>query len=200
MAVSLVSTGVQFPDSTIQTTAASGSSWVYLSSVTANNSATIDVENAFDSTYSTYVIIVSDFAATTSNININVRLKINGTYATSGYRYQLTDTQSTNGTTYSGSGGGGQGQGVIGRYVYGNSDVAYGGQITMFIPAPSNTATYKTVYGTLAYYDNQPAMINGNFALGTSVTTATLTGVRFFMSGGFNIYKGTFRLYGIKAS
>lgn len=199
MAVSLVSTGVQFPDSSIQTTAASASSWVYLSTTTASNSSTVDVENAFDSTYSTYVIIISDMYPNTTNTNLQVRFKLAGAYVDVNYKYMGTDNTTNTPSSYSGYGATSQGQGVLTRYQYGASASRVMSS-TMFISNPSNTSSNKYVYGFGTYNQNNDAHISQTYSVQNSGSTSALTGVRFFMSSGATITAGTFRLYGIKAS
>lgn len=58
MAVSLVSTGVQFPDSTIQTTAASASAVTLISTTNASAATTVDIP--ITGSYSTYKLVISN--------------------------------------------------------------------------------------------------------------------------------------------
>ena len=76
---------------------ASGGSWIYLSTVTASNSATVDIETTFNSTYDTYYIVVSKFVPQTSGESLYCRLKVDGSYDTSSYRYHaiLNDDSET---------------------------------------------------------------------------------------------------------
>lgn len=70
MATSVTSTGITFPDSTIQTTAASGGGWVLLDQ-TANNTgglAAVEVPNADVGNYATLKVFIYNTApATTSS-------------------------------------------------------------------------------------------------------------------------------------
>jgi hypothetical protein len=175
-----------------------GSSWVYLSTTTASASATVDVENAFDSTYSTYVIVLSDVYPATNNTDMRVRLKIGGTYSTVNYWYVGTDNTTFGGSSFSGYSGANQSQGIISRYTYGAS-ASRTMSSTMFITNPSNTTSAKMVYGTGGYFQDGDYFINQTYSIVNRVSTSALTGVRFFMDTG-NITAGTFRLYGIKAS
>jgi hypothetical protein len=174
-----------------------GSSWVYLSTTTASASATVDVENAFDSTYSTYVIVLSDVYPATNTTELRVRFKIGGTYVTTSYGYMSLDNTTTSTGSFSAFGGVNQAQGIIARYVFGNN-AARTMQTTMFISNPSSTSTHKSVYGTGIYYQDNQAIIQQAYSIFNNGTSA-LTGVRFYMDTG-NITGGTFRLYGIKAS
>jgi hypothetical protein len=173
-----------------------GSSWVYLTTVTASASATVDVENAFDSTYSTYVIVLSDINVATVTTDLRVRFKIGGAYATSGYYLMGLDNTSSGAGAFSGFGAANQAQGYISRYTQNGATRTL--QSVMFISNPSSTTSYKYVYGTGTYYQDVPSLINQSYAISNESTSA-LTGVRFYMNSG-NITSGTFRLYGIKAS
>ncbi|WP_417660007.1 hypothetical protein, partial [Pseudidiomarina sp.] len=63
----------------------SSGAWVLLSTVTASSSATVDVENTFDSAYDAYVIVANDVLPSNDQARLRVLLKIGGTYQTSGY-------------------------------------------------------------------------------------------------------------------
>jgi len=67
------------------TAPAGGGSWVYLSTVSASGASTVDVETTFDSTYDMYAIVFSGFFYATGGASwIFLRLKLGGTYQTSG--------------------------------------------------------------------------------------------------------------------
>jgi len=76
-----------------------------------------------------------------------------------------------------------------------------GFRTVMYIPKPSSTASYKSVYGS-CQYNNLTASNDsraGNYGSIFTNSTAALTGLRFAMDAG-NIASGTFRLYGISNS
>jgi hypothetical protein len=83
MAVSLVSTGVQFPDSSIQTTAASPSGLVLVSSTTPTVATTLS--GTFSSTYDNYLINVYNIMPSSSNAELQIQFAVGGTLQTSGY-------------------------------------------------------------------------------------------------------------------
>jgi hypothetical protein len=192
MATSLVSTGVQFPDSSIQTTAAgAGGAWVFLSTVTATGASTADIESTFDSTYDTYCIIANDVSLSTGSI-LNARLKIGGTYETSNYAFA---TNVTSGSSYSGSTGGSTSSIEIATNInkaFSAANVFF--TMTVYSPTLSlrKIVTWSGAHGSNA---------QGNTASGVAQQTTqnTLTGVRFLSVSGGTI-TGTFRLYGIKNS
>jgi hypothetical protein len=175
-----------------------GSSWVYLTTVTASNSATVDVENAFDSTYSTYVIVISDMYPASGGETLYVRFKLGGIYSTGSYKYMGTDNSTNAASTYSGYGAVNQAQGVLTRYQY-QASAARTLNSTMFIANPSGTSSNKYVYGMGTYNQDNDSHISQTFSVQNNGSVTALTGIRFLMNSG-NITAGTFRLYGIKAS
>jgi hypothetical protein len=73
MPTSLVSTGVQFPDNSIQTTAVSPAAIAVVQTVTANNtSANVDLPSCFTSTYTRYIIQVSRLVMSNNFVTITI--------------------------------------------------------------------------------------------------------------------------------
>jgi hypothetical protein len=180
------------------TTPSSGA-LVFLSTVTASNSATVSLETTFSSTYDSYLIIFSNVAPSVDGSNMRVLLKINGTYQTSGYNYHAGTTQNTS-SAYAGQGGSAQSsiglQGGIGT----DSRATTPGSTYdchVRINAPTNTTTIKTISwnGSTAGLTNAALFGSGQFV----TSFEALTGVRFQYGSG-NIVTGTFRLYGIANS
>lgn len=112
MAVSLVSTGVQFPDSTIQTTAASASPMVLLTTTTASGATSYNLfTSSFSNTYTQYKILYTIIKTTGSDINYNrFRLILDGSQVTTGNVYGGVNTTfnglNTATFTYASSGSG----------------------------------------------------------------------------------------------
>jgi hypothetical protein len=228
MPTSLVSTGVQFPDSSIQTTAATalpspgtsgnvltsnGSAWtsaaapantVLLSTVTASNSATVDVETTFNSTYDRYMLVISKLQLSSSSgaPYLTARLKIGGSYQTSGYRWG--HMYATNSSSGSASAAGGSSTGTSYLYISPPYVPATSGwflDAQVMIYAPADTDNYKNIYwtgvnGTNFSWD-VTAFTGGGYHTNS---TSAMTGIRFLTNSGDNINTGTFRLYGIKNS
>ena len=176
--------------------ATGGGSWVYLSTVTANNSATVDVETTFDSTYDNYVIVANNVTAATDAAVMWCRFKVSGAYASdTNYQYHVAHLTSDS-AAYASAASGGDAKIVINNAT--DSSTASPTAFMMVINDASNAGT------------NNAVAWDGNSATGVSVlqkitgagsysTTAALQGVRFLMSTG-NVKSGTFRLYGIKNS
>jgi hypothetical protein len=179
--------------------AAGGGSWVYLSTVTASNSATIDVENAFDSTYACYAIVMNDIRPSSQNQQFWVRLKISGSYYSGGsQKGHLMDSNNLS-SGYSGYAFDGN-ELPIGRYLGSTTDRSYSG--ILYLPNPSSTVFSKKIYGQyeqLGFDGGTTASAMGTFGGVLQNQTGACTGVRFLM-GGSNISTGSFYLYGIKAS
>lgn len=178
--------------------AAATGALVFLSSVTASNSSTIDLETGISSTYKQYMIVVSGYIPATGGTNLFCRMRISGTYQTSGYQYFLFRPSSnsstvtvSNGTSQSeivilsNQNGSGQNTGVV---IYANNP-AY---------TPSNpNSTSHMIYWKGASDGGNIQMAHGSGGFGGA--TAAVTGYRFLSSSG-NISAGTFSLYGIANS
>jgi hypothetical protein len=177
-----------------------GGSWIFLSSVTASNSATVNIETTFDSTYQNYVIVAAAVKASSSGQNLLVRQRQSGTYQSADYRWHLNQSYQGS-SSYQGAAANPGTEYRISQYVSSSSS-DQGVNLVMYILDPANTSTYKGVFCT-GYNNSDNINVDGmNCTMLTGVSqnsTAALTGIRFFMSSG-NIASGTFRLYGIKNS
>jgi hypothetical protein len=186
----------------LQTNGAGAPSWatpstgtlVYLSTVTASSSATVDVETTFDSTYDEYLIIVSNLIPDTSNIQLLSRLKVGGSYDTGSNYSSAAVTMNSAGDSYNGNDGG--------TTIY--MSAAYVGasrptSFTYHVHSPASTSYAKGVHWEGFMNANGAALSKWFAGAGMNSSTSALTGVRFYLAGG-NITSGTFRLYGIKKS
>jgi len=179
--------------------AAGGGAWTFLSTVTASNSATVDIETTFDSTYENYAIVASSVRPVSNGVNLLARQKQGGVYKVDNYQYHLSRS-SNSAATYAGSANGNDTSYLVANDLTAASGNPEGGaSFVMYIPNPSNTTLRKTVFATGVVNTandgaKQMTLAGDNFDL-----TSALTGIRFFMSSG-NIDSGTFRLYGIKNS
>lgn len=148
--------------------------------------ATVDLEDTFDSTYESYIIEAYGIRGSTS-INLSARFKIGGSYiTTSTYGFETHADSSSSSAAY----------GTIVIASGSTSKISF----TMRIPDPSNTGVEKTAYcngiQTLA---SASSHIIVNSAI-YNTTSGALTGIRFFSSSGGNITTGTFLLFGIRSS
>ena len=192
MPTSLISTGVQFPDSSIQTTAVGApGSWVYISTTTASNSATVDITSGFSSTYDTYVIVFQNLATTLDDRAITTRLYLGGSLVTS-VNYKIR-------SVLSGSSGFSSPTAAAGNAFYFDFDgstASYGqasGQYTVY---NANASSNAKAVSLSAAASSQGRL---TLAAGALEASGVVTGIRFFASEG-NINTGTFILYGIKKS
>jgi hypothetical protein len=167
----------------------------FITSVTASNSATVDVDNAMTA-YDVYMIVADQIITTSgSNPVLALRLKVGGTYQTgASYQYHVSRLNASN-TAYVSSASNGS--------VYSDMTSALnaGGPVSfvLYLYKPSNTTTSK-------YVSWQGGCLNSaatyTFIAGGATwsgSTAAITGIRFFTTSD-NIVSGTFRLYGISNS
>jgi len=186
----------------LQTNGAGAPSWatpstgtlVYLSTVTAATSSTVDIETTFDSTYDEYLIIVSNLIPDTSNIQLLSRLKVGGSYDTGSNYSSAGVTMTSAGDSYTGNDGG--------TTIYMSAASIGANRPTSFtyhVHSPASTTYAKGVHWEGFFYRNGATSGAWFAGGGVNSSTSALTGVRFYLAGG-NITSGTFRLYGIKKS
>jgi hypothetical protein len=167
---------------------------VLLQTVTASNSATVDLETGIGSTYDSYVILVSGWE-TLSGLYIN--LKIGGSYRTDAfYQWVNNITQPLAGS----------GLGTPSFTGASATDYAFGiainqglyqGNSTIYFNSPTSTTLIKQLtYTGVAFLPSGPPSVRTTSGVGNySNLTSALTGVRF-KSGSGNVTAGTFSLYG----
>lgn len=178
---------------------ASASALVLLSTVTASNSATMDIESTFSSTYDKYLISMSGLVCQTDGAQLQMLLKIGGTYLTTSTYVNFENRTQSSASTFLGANGSVTGPDafVSVHSILGN----VGGEnasFNLYIQNPSSTTLQKLFYFEGAGHTNagQVRYIAG---CGCNTGTAALTGVRFVMASG-NITSGVARLYGIANS
>lgn len=175
--------------------------WVYLSTVTASASATVDIETTIDSTYDTYAVVLEGVQGNAGAMTLNVRLKNGGAYASgvTDYFFSRNDLVSANTVTVDHDG---NSQIVIADVVHNSSpagaDTGLAGIV--YLHAPSTTAARKRIRWELIGFaddvaNDPPELINGVGYLGT--IGSAVTGIRFLLGTG-NINVGTFTLFGIR--
>jgi len=169
---------------------------VWLSTVTASNSATVDIENTFNSTYKSYLLVVSGATFADNNVVTHLRLKLGGSYITSSTYIYHSNQSSSAGSIYNGLGASSSApQGAITLSNMGNG-AANSMNLVMNIFNPDSTALTKNVSWVGSTIRSEITTCNG---VGTNTGTGALTGLRFYAATG-NILAGTFRLYGIANS
>ena len=180
------------------TTPAAGA-LILLSTVTASNSATMDIESTFSSTYDKYLISVTGLVCQTDGQQLQMLLKIGGTYLTSATYVGFENRTQSSTSTFAGTNDSFASPNtfVSVHSILGN----VGGEnasFDLYISNPSSTTLQKLYYflGAGLTNANQVRYIQG---VGCNTDTAALTGVRFQMASG-NITSGVARLYGIANS
>jgi hypothetical protein len=189
----------------LQSNGASAPTWitpssgamVFLSSVIASASATVDVENTFSSTYDVYELVASGVVPANDGEQFRMTMKIGGTYVGgSSYRYVRTSSLSTS-SSYVGGNNNGDGAIILGINVQNGASVPINFRLRIY--NPSSTTLQKAVTWEGYYQDTLTPAVTMSFGSGSNNGTDALTGIRFVMGSG-NITSGTFRLYGIANS
>jgi hypothetical protein len=187
----------------LQSNGASAPSWVaapssamtFISSVTANNSATADLDNDMTA-YDVYMVVADQIITTgAANPSLDFQLKVGGTYQT-GASYAYHNSRLTAGSTsYMAAASTGATAVPLTGSLRANGPVSF----VLYLYKPSNATTKKFVSWQGSCFDSnpQPMYIAGGAAWNGS--NSAITGIRFFTSGN-NITSGTFRLYGIANS
>lgn len=177
-------------------TGPTGDALVFLSKVTASNSATVDIETTINGTYDEYLIVASGVVPQTVDAILRLRMKIGGSYLTTNtYRFHATRSDST-AITYSGVFGS-----AVDYITLTNSQGNSAGDscnVDIRVHTPASTALKKKVDWTGIGVDSS-GNINEAIGAGGNDGTAALTGIRLYFSAG-NIVSGEFRLYGITNS
>jgi len=175
--------------------APSGGSLIYLSSVSASGS-TVDVESTFNSTYDVYLLVASAITVSDTNSIIGARLKIGGSYISTGTYPTFRMQPESSSNAFAGSGD----TAATTIRIIGNVDnvANASANFSMYIYSPSSTTLSKMVVWTAASVDTN-TYVRLSYGAGFNTGTAAMTGIRFLpVSGTFT--SGTFRLYGIKNS
>lgn len=192
MATSLISTGVQFPDNSIQTTAASAIGLVLVATTTATpNSSTMAIESGFTTTYANYVLIFN-VACEENQGTITVEIAMGGTYQ-SGMQY-VSQRIGSNETTFLTSSTSTSTM-VLTSDLGGSVSGTKAGTIVMYFANATSTTNTKTWswQGSAPANLNPPGqcVINGG---GGIDSTAAISGVRVSCFSRL-IRNGTMRLY-----
>lgn len=174
--------------------AGANSAMIYLSTVTASDVATADIETTFDSTYDYYVIKAVDVYTHTNNTTLRCLLKMAGTYQTANNYFYFLDNSNTGApATFDGAGTSVNSSIEITKTTSNSS--ANSVVFEMQVVAPSSTVFRKKVFFSgICFGTTLKLTQGGGFWNGGSISD-TLTGVRFKATTG-NI-SGTFYLYGI---
>ena len=167
---------------------------VFISSVTASNSATVDIENAFTA-YSQYLITISSIIMSTNNTQLNAQFKQGGSYIAAGYSYH-TAALSVASTAYAATASTGEAEMVLTMQGMSSSFIS---NFDIRIPDPS-VADFPRLFGHGTFTRASTGTVSQAIPMGyQNDTSGAVQGVRFKSSSG-NIASGVFRLYGIANS
>ena len=175
-----------------------GGSWELVTTVTASNSATVNVEG-MNSTYVMYFIKAYDVVFATGHYEFGSRVKTGGSYNSgSNYRYHTVYVNSNgNGVNGESSGSGKNTSFTLHRAPY-SADSSEPMFFEMTIPNPSNTATEQTVYYSgVSNNDSNTNVIHRAECGGVFCSPGAVTGIQFYSQDGNNITSGLFKLYGL---
>lgn len=177
-------------------------SWVYISTVTASASATVDFTSGLTSTYDVYMIQFVRVFPSADNSTLYLRTSSDGgaTFASANSSYQWGYSFTSNAGTASADGSSSASKGqyiVLARNLGNSSNLGVNG--TLYIYAPSVATSYvqfmfQTAAGLTSTFGSGPTSGSGY-----RTAAAAVNAVRFLMDSG-NITSGTFRLYGLKNS
>lgn len=170
----------------------STASWEYaacelLSTVSASNSATVDIETTFDATYSAYLLVINDLLPATDGTDLRCRMKIGGSYlTTSTYSHDIMRAGTLSEVTAADH--------IVIAANLDNEAVA-SSNYDIRINNPTKTGSKHAIFWH--GHSEVSALIELIRGTGNNSTTGALTGLRFYMSTG-NIASGKFSLYGLR--
>jgi hypothetical protein len=163
---------------------------VLLQSVTASNSATVEL-TSISSTYDNYLIVASNISHTGTS-NHQMRVRMSGSWVSANYNYHLANP-SFNSPAYSAVNSGDATQVVVATGGFGDNGTL---NYEMFLFNLNSTTRKKSFAWQGANNDDSRSYVGG---AGNYFSLNAITGVQFFAASG-NIVTGTFRLYGIANS
>ena len=162
-----------------------GGLWTLLETINASGASTVSMETTFNATYDFYTILI--FTEATAPASFNARLKVSGSYQTSGYFGHLSTPRSSS-ASYNGvaiSNAANINIGAVGSTL-GDSQF-----IVNIFGDPTDTGTFKRIHWS-GFESQNKASNTGGAHFGT---VGPLTGIQFFPASG--TLTGTYSLYGI---
>lgn len=163
----------------------------FISSVTASNSATVNLETGINSTYDNYIVYWNNVAPVNDAQGFLCNLKISGSYVA--FQTPAAYSVYTGNAVESFSIGDGR---LLRRNVSNAAAHAVSG--FLIISNPASTSLNKTIRW-LCHGNGGTDEIEMATGAATRKSTAACTGIRFFFDYS-NMSRGTFRLYGISNS
>jgi len=168
---------------------------VYLSSVTASTSATLDFTSSIDSTYYAYYFVMNQIKMASANEAPAVRFSTDGgsTWKTANYSDQATGG-GNNGFQNSGS----SSRDRMNMGLGGNSLAAASWVTGYLVLTNPSQNLYPMIYGDTLIFDPAANQIqfNTRFA-GVYQANSVVNAVRFLGASGGNFTSGTIKMYGM---
>lgn len=174
---------------------------VFLGSVDAAASATVDLTGYFTSTYNEYRIVMTDIQPATDGANLELRISQATVFKSGAVDYAWAyDGNATSGGAFATSSSGSTFAQIAAALSNANTSRNFSGELRIF--NPSGTALGKMIKWAVSYFSSVPSFISltggASYYGGTSGTpTAAIDGLRFLMSAG-NITSGNFTVFGIR--
>ena len=170
-----------------------GGSMILLSTITAVNAATVDIENTFSSTYNTYVIFATNVRISIEH-GIFCRMKIGGSYITSGTYHFMNQYMLSSGTVYDARSS--QTATEVRMIETLGISAARTANFALYVWNPASTTARKSInwFGG-SILDSNTRQFNNGTAHNTG--TDALTGIRIYSNQAFETVSGVFSLYGI---
>ena len=186
---------------TFQAAGGGGGAWTYISTVTASNATSADLESQFDSTYDLYLISGIDIHPHTDEPWLYARFGVGGSYTTSGseYSWSVGGDSPVSGAWADGSGAA-DFISMIGDTSGGNFTIGNGANeasnFNFYLGNPSGTTYWKNCWWHIAMGNGNADISSASGAGGlvSAAGAAAITSVQFYMSSG-NL-SGIFRIYG----
>lgn len=170
--------------------------WVLLNTLTASSSSSLDDTTSLTSTYSEYVIEVENLIPGTTSVQLMLRARTAGAFATTSYTSHAGGSANASSTDVAAgaSSAGATHIPICPESTYWRTGGA-GLFATIRVKNPSNTSIRKLFYGT-SYGMNSVFAVVGQFAGCWDGGNGAITGFQLLSSSG-NIASGTVKVYGI---
>jgi len=167
-----------------------------LSTVTASGVTTVLVDDTFDSTYDSYVLVASSIQASSNGSNLLMRLKIGGSIITSTTYYyrSLVINSNASGNTLASNQDQGNGTNEVTLVNNMRGRSYHSVDLELKFNNPSSTSLNHN-WSMAAVGNNEDNRLASHIGGGTNKTLAAMTGVQLRISSG--TLSGTFRLYGV---
>jgi len=170
--------------------------WNLLSTVTASNSANVDIETTFDSTYDEYVILVDGVYMASGGDDMRIRMKLGGAYDSgANHNHASTGINSSAATVLTMNSGATTSIGIMNASIGATSASKFSSEI--WITNPTSTVARKSIRHCSESCNASGGLSTFFSGSGSNSAVTALTGIRMFGASG-NITAGTFRLYGIR--